>query len=513
MSTQRPKVEYGDFQTPSALAEQVCKLLHRQGVRPRTVVEPTCGEGSFLEAAARAFGKQARYFGFDVNPDYVATARQRLSLRHPDVTAYLQTQDFFTLDWKTFLENKPEPILFLGNPPWVTSSVLGALGSDNMPAKSNLKALNGLDARTGKANFDISEWMLLHLMEAAAGRNYALALLCKTGVARKALEQCWRTAAVPDSALYRINAASWFDASVDACLLLMRSRPPCLAEPAASVFDSLDAAAPTARFGLVDGRLVSDVNAYRQLSHLSGVNYYRWRSGVKHDLAKVMELRVVDGQLLNGFGGEVSIEEGCLYPLLKASDLAKGDEAPERYVIITQTTAGENTDRLRQSAPRAWRYLEQNDALFAQRKSSIYRAQPKYALFGLGPYSFAPFKIAVSGLHKTCRFALLTPRRDKPVFVDDTCYFIGCFNRREAALLYELLNSEIVLQFLQANVFNDSKRPVTADVLNRLDVKKIAEHLGRADDLVAFLRKGTTESNGQGLLVFEAMNKDYDPAH
>ena len=112
MSTRRPKVEYGDFQTPPALAEQVCALLYRQGVRPRTVIEPTCGEGSFLEAAARAFGEQAQYFGFDVNPDYVATARERLSSKHTEVTACLQTQDFFALDWKTFLEGKPEPIFF-----------------------------------------------------------------------------------------------------------------------------------------------------------------------------------------------------------------------------------------------------------------------------------------------------------------------------------------------------------------------------------------------------------------
>src|SRR5438105_1443457 len=76
MTERRHKIEYGDFQTPPALADEVCSLLHRLDVCPRTIIEPACGEGSFLEAAARVFGTKAEYFGFDINPDYIATAAQ-----------------------------------------------------------------------------------------------------------------------------------------------------------------------------------------------------------------------------------------------------------------------------------------------------------------------------------------------------------------------------------------------------------------------------------------------------
>ena len=51
----RAKIEFGDFQTPAALAVEVCALLKRLGVEPDSVIEPTCGTGAFLVAAADMF--------------------------------------------------------------------------------------------------------------------------------------------------------------------------------------------------------------------------------------------------------------------------------------------------------------------------------------------------------------------------------------------------------------------------------------------------------------------------
>ena len=75
-----------------------------------------------------------------------------------------------------------EPIVILGNPPWVTASALGALGSDNLPEKSNFQNRKRLDALTGKSHFDVAEWMLLKLIEAGHGKNVTVAMLIKTGV-------------------------------------------------------------------------------------------------------------------------------------------------------------------------------------------------------------------------------------------------------------------------------------------------------------------------------------------
>ncbi len=44
----------------------------------------------------------------------------------------------------------------IGNPPWVTNSRQGKNSSLNVPLKSNIYGLKGIDAITGKSNFDIS---------------------------------------------------------------------------------------------------------------------------------------------------------------------------------------------------------------------------------------------------------------------------------------------------------------------------------------------------------------------
>ncbi len=72
------KIEFGDFQTPLALARDVCVLLVRQAVAADLVVEPTCGMGAFLVAAAEAFPK-AQLHGWDINRGYVKHAENALA--------------------------------------------------------------------------------------------------------------------------------------------------------------------------------------------------------------------------------------------------------------------------------------------------------------------------------------------------------------------------------------------------------------------------------------------------
>ena len=114
----------------------------------------------------------------------------------------------------------------LGNLPWVTIADLSTLGSENLPAKSNFQNRNGLDAITGKANFDISESKLIRLLEAMNGWLGTLAILCKASVARRTLLHGWKNEiTLEHSAICRIEAGLHFDVAVDAVLLLTHFRP------------------------------------------------------------------------------------------------------------------------------------------------------------------------------------------------------------------------------------------------------------------------------------------------
>jgi len=230
------QTEFGDFQTPIELARDVCSLLKRDRFRPASVLEPTCGRGRFVRAALEMFPDLSRLLGYDINRAYVEEARAAATSSYTRAAVEIREGDFFHTNWTTIVAELPQPILVLGNPPWVTNAELGTLGSGNLPAKSNTDNLRGIDALTGSSNFDISEWMLRKNLEWLNQRSGMLAVLCKTSVARKVLLFAWKNSLSLDSAaIYRLDANRHFGASVEACLLVVRAEqrytPPPIGTP------------------------------------------------------------------------------------------------------------------------------------------------------------------------------------------------------------------------------------------------------------------------------------------
>ena len=56
--------------------------------------------------------------------------------------------------------------------------------------------------------------------------------------------------------------------------------------------------------------------------------------------------------------------------------------------------------------------------------------------------------------------------------LDDTCYFLGFDELKEAVVIHSLLNSDEVCHFLQSITFHDAKRMITKEVLMRIDFRK-----------------------------------------
>jgi len=368
----------------------------------------------------------------------------------------------------------------LGNPPWVTSAQLGTLDSTNAPRKENRGGLRGLDALTGKSNFDVSEWMMVRLLEALAGRDATVALLCKSAVARRVIETvATRGLAVEPVGLWRVDAARHFDASVSAVLFVAETRRKGGGDGDGVWPVHADLEAPGERaesaLGVVDGVLVADAERFARTRHLAGTCAPEWRSGVKHDCARIMELERASAAApwRNGLGEVVDIEDELVHPLLKSSDVANERATPSRAMIVTQRSLGEDTAALRRSAPRAWRYLSQHRALLDARKSSIYEKQPPFAIFGIGSYSFAPWKVAISGLYKRSTFTVVGPHEGRPVVLDDTCYFLAFDDEAGARRAADALRSEAATDFFVSRIFWDAKRPITKGILQALDLQAL----------------------------------------
>jgi len=475
--------EFGDFQTPQDLVSQAIGVMIHSGFSPKSILDPTCGKGSFLLAAANSFTAANTLVGVDINSDYLREIHRQCKEEWQTTIKTIHA-DFFTFDWEMLINELEEPIAIIGNPPWITSAELGELGSSNLPQKSNFKGRKGIEALTGKSNFDISEWMLLKHIEWLQTKKGFLAMLCKTSVARKVLIHVWKTGQIlGTSGIYRVNAMKHFDASVDACLFIVDYTVRGTKSFDCNVYDSLRYQKPSHVIGYREGALLSDIMLYKKWHGLLGQDkHYVWRSGIKHDCYKVMELEREGGLFINGYGEMVELEETYVYPLYKSSDISNGRLQFNKYVIVPQRTTGEDTSHIATDAPKTWAYLIKNAEKLDRRRSIIYKKRPRFSIFGVGGYSFVPWKVAISGFYKNLSFKVLAPTNEKPAMVDDTVYFLSCKSNAEAEFLADILNSEPSQEALNSLIFWDNKRPITTGVLNCLDIRTVAEELSRENE-------------------------------
>lgn len=199
-----------------------------------------------------------------------------------------------------------------------------------------------------------------------------------------------------------------------------------------------------------------------------------WRQGVKHDCGKVMELDFKDGEYINKGKTPVRIESGLVFPLVKSSHFKKPImHRFSKFVIVTQTKPKQDTSYIQSEYPLTWKYLNDNIESFNKRKSVIYKKSAPFSMFGIGDYSFAPYKVGLSGFYKKPLFCLLSS--SKPVMADDTAYFLAFYNYDIAYSMMLLLNSKTVQEFLLSIAFLDNKRPYTVKLLSRLDIQKCIE--------------------------------------
>lgn len=488
--------EFGDFQTPYNLAEKALAIIKSNNICPQTIIEPTCGKGSFLIASHSIFPTAQKILGVDINPTYTAFIKKEIEKKELRNNFEVITNDFFTLDWSSILQDAHEPILIVGNPPWVTSSELGLLNSENLPDKSNFQGHSGYDAITGKSNFDISEWMLLKYIEWLENRKGYVAVLCKVAVARKVLIYAWKhNIKITSSSLYRIDAKKHFNAAVDACFFIFEVGDQINYD--CYLYDDLDSKVPSKTLGYHDQLVISDVKMYERWEHLKGNDSaYIWRSGLKHDCSKVMELENKGDVFVNGLNEDIILEHDYMYPLYKSSDIGNHvTRSFRKYVLVTQQYVGEETDTIKYRAPNTWRYLEQHEEQLTKRRSSIYKDKPRFAIFGVGDYTFSPWKVVISGFYKNLNFKVIGPANDKPAIVDDTVYFLPCWSESEAVFLHELLMSKPAQEYLESLIFWADKRPVTINLLKRLNIHALSLELGREKEYKKYSNKRTQNMN------------------
>lgn len=496
--------EFGDFQTNLTLSIGVCELLKSKSINPEYIIEPTCGKGNFILAAIKVFDAK-EIIGIEIHEPYLWYAKFSIleyyykTPKSSKPKIRFINKNVFDVRFDDFKKENVSTLI-LGNPPWVTNATLSALESDNTPFKSNFKKHLGLDAMTGKGNFDIGEYVSLMLLRTFHEQNGQIAFLIKNSVAKNLLlEQKQAKFRISNIEKYNIDAKKEFAAAVDACLFVANFNQS--AESTCRNFDFYTQEY-LSTFGWYESKFVSDVQNYEFHRRLDGLCSFEWRQGVKHDCSKIMELEVSNGTYLNGKDIKVQLENELVYGFLKSSDLKNLIVNQSRkYTIITQKKVGQDTLYIRDKYPLTWQYLIDNKADFDNRKSSIYRDKPPFSIFGIGDYSFQPYKVAISGLYKTLHFSLVLPQQ-KPLMLDDTCYFLGFQHYPEAVFSFVLLNTPEVASFLSSIIFEDSKRAITKDILMRIDLKNVLVNYN-FENILTLIKKYNLETDSVDLFSWE----------
>ncbi|GHV00449.1 restriction endonuclease NspV [Bacteroidia bacterium] len=468
-------IEYGDYQTNENLATAITKYLSAKQICPQVLIEPTCGKGSFIISAIKTFDSLQQIFGIEIQKKYLWQLKFELLdyfLKNPAANKpeiFLYHYNIFEFEFQNIKSRiDGRELLIIGNPPWVTNSTLSSLNSNNVPVKSNFKQAKGIDAMTGKGNFDIGEYISLKMLDLFSKENGNFAFLIKNSVIKNIVyEQKRNNYPISNIEKLTINAQKEFRAAVDASLFVCRFNT--TPEFTAREFDFYSAK-PKVTMGWINNKFASDTEKYKKYQRFDGICPFEWRQGIKHDCVKVMELERIDGGFRNALGEEFELEEDLVYGILKSSDL-KGEsiDTSRKYTIVTQKKIGQDTKLILETLPKTKAYLERHKDHFLQRKSSIYKGKPIFSIFGVGDYSFKPYKVAISGLYKQTRFTLVKPN-GTVLLLDDTCYFIGFDTLEEAEKIQHELNKPEIQAFIESFMFTDAKRVITKDLLMRIDL-------------------------------------------
>lgn len=470
----KQRIEYGDWQTNYELAKKVCDLLKKKGVNPYYLIEPTCGEGSFICAALDTFDTISNIYAIEIYKPYIDIVTEKLS-KYPNISVNIFHEDVFLFDFSSIIINKE--VLIIGNPPWITNSHLGELASENLPVKTNFKKNRGLEAITGKGNFDIAEYILLTLLKTFSHTNGHIAMLVKNAVIKNIIQdQGNNKFPIGNISQYEFNAMKEFGAATSASLFYAKLKSS--SEDFCDIYD-LYTEEKKKRIGVIENKIISNIDIYHKYQYIDGKSPLIWRSGLKHDCSKIMELKTYNSIYINNLNENINIESDFIYPLIKSSDI-KGEviSTVRKHVIVTQKSTNDDTSLIKLKAPKTYEYLQRHSDKLDGRKSSIYKNRPRFCIFGIGNYSFMPYKVIISALYNSTTFSLVGKIEDKPVMLDDTCYLLGFEKQSYAIITQKILNSIEVQGFIKSISFPDAKRMINKDLLMRIDLYKAAINAG-----------------------------------
>lgn len=212
-------------------------------------------------------------------------------------------------------------------------------------------------------------------------------------------------------------------------------------------------------------------NALRGIQKMLGQSTYSARKGVTPNANAVYWIEIVstrpDGLLVaaNYTEGaknradqiQAAIEPDWVFPLLRGRDVGRWSASPSLYMVAPQQVVdpakpiAEND--LAVGYPKTFDYLKRFEDILRARKSGIDQEMmakgPFYSIYGIGRYSFAPFKVVWREIATDFTASVIGEVDDKwlgkrPVLPDHKLILVACDTHAAAHYLCCALNSSPV---------------------------------------------------------------------
>lgn len=172
------------------------------------------------------------------------------------------------------------------------------------------------------------------------------------------------------------------------------------------------------------------------------------------------------------------VERTLLYPLLRGRDVATWTARPSATILLAQdpsTRRGLHEPQMQRQYPRAFAYLARFREQLARRRDRgtrqiIDSGGAFYSVFGVGPYTIAPWKVVWKYIARTMIAAVVGPHEERqPVIPDHRLMLVACEHSQEAHFLCAVLNSSISRLIVQSHVIGTQ---ISTHVLEKLAVPR-----------------------------------------
>ncbi|MDA3849667.1 MAG: hypothetical protein PF447_00170, partial [Spirochaetaceae bacterium] len=173
------------------------------------------------------------------------------------------------------------------------------------------------------------------------------------------------------------------------------------------------------------------------------------------------------------FNETPDLEPELIFPLLRSGEISSWKHSPSRFCLIPYYPDGKIIEEnvLKKDYPKTWEYLIKNKEHLSNRKSRFVKKH-WYGLFGVGKYTFSPYKVIWRALGaKEMTAAVVNHAMANQAM---HCY-IPCKEKNEAYFIAAWLNSSIFRKEIKSVCREGSKSFAQPGIMSKLPIPRFSE--------------------------------------